>query len=365
MRSLLRRYAPAVVSAALGTAACGEAFTSGGGTGGSGGGDASIPGEGGTSASGGGGAVASGGTAPGGGTGAGGKSASGGAGAGGARAGAGGSGGKGAGGNVTDAGSGGKGAGGAPPSGGGASSGGQNGTGGGPPEIPTDGLVLWLRANAGITANGGVVSVWADQSPSHTDATQELARAQPVLVADGINGHPAVLFDGADDFLQIGKGFLADTGNVTIFTIAQATTTDSCMAIFEASNGPEIDDISLGCDYGKLNYEIYNSNNEDIVFYEGVPQIFGVTHADTDPDSGDQDPVMFFRNGFFETMASIPAPVKLRRDAAFVGKTLYGGCATYAGRVGELIVYDRAFSTEEMKAVETYLQREFGCCTKL
>jgi hypothetical protein len=247
----------------------------------------------------------------------------------------------------------------------GAASGGKGGAGGGAPEIPTDGLALWLRADTGVTAKGGVVSAWADQSPSRTDATQELPRAQPVLVADGINGHAAILFDGADDFLQIGKGFIADTGNITLFTIAQATSTDACTAIFEASNGPEIDDISLGYNYGKLNYEIYDSNNEDVVFYEGVPQIFGVTHADTDPDSGVQDPVEFFRNGFFELMANIPAPVKLKRDAAFVGRTLYGGCTTYAGRVGELIVYNRAFSDAEMKVVEGYLQRKFGCCTKL
>jgi hypothetical protein len=224
---------------------------------------------------------------------------------------------------------------------------------------------LWLRANVGVTTKGGVVSAWADQSPSHTDATQDVAQAQPVFIANGINGHPALLFDGADDFLQLDKGFLADTGNITIFTVAQATSTQSCTAIFEASNGPEVDDISIGYDYGKLNYEIYDSNDESVVFYQGIPQIFGVTHANTDPDSGDQDPVRFFRNGFFETVASMPAPEKLKRVAAFVGRTLYANCVNYSGRLGELIVYNRAFTDAEMTAVETYLQREFGCCTKL
>lgn len=362
MRPPVRKCAPAVLSAVLASMACGGSFTASGGDGGKGGADASVPSKGGALGSGGGAGHGVGGAATGGGTASGGTVSSGGTGAGGANAGSSGKGGRpGSGGELADSGSGGRteadsgGTGGSQPSG---------GTDGGPPAIPTDGLVLWLRADVGVTLTSGVVSAWADQSPSHTDATQELQRSQPVLLAEGISGHPAILFDGADDFLQIGKGFVQDTRNITIFTIAQATSTDTCSAIFEASNGPEIDDISLGTDNGNLNYEIFDSNNEDVGFPAGVPEIFGVTHADTDPDSGDADPVTFFRNGSFASMTTMPAPVKLKRDAAFIGKTLYGGCSTFVGRIGELIVYDRAFSSEELVGVESYLQKKFGCCTK-
>src|SRR5581483_5512798 len=48
-------------------------------------------------------------------------------------------------------------------------------------KIPTSGLQLWLKADAGITSNGnsGKVSYWADQSGNGNDATQSDSALQP------------------------------------------------------------------------------------------------------------------------------------------------------------------------------------------
>lgn len=56
------------------------------------------------------------------------------------------------------------------------------------------GVVLWLDAATGITANQGKVTAWADRSSSHNDATQQNANWQPTLVAAGIDGLPSVHF---------------------------------------------------------------------------------------------------------------------------------------------------------------------------
>ncbi|HTB81291.1 MAG TPA: choice-of-anchor tandem repeat GloVer-containing protein [Opitutaceae bacterium] len=57
------------------------------------------------------------------------------------------------------------------------------------------GLRLYLRADAGVTASGGFVSTWADQSGLGNNATQGNSSSQPSLVTGQINGLPAVHFN--------------------------------------------------------------------------------------------------------------------------------------------------------------------------
>jgi hypothetical protein len=82
------------------------------------------------------------------------------------------------------------------------------------PPIPTAGLQLWLRADAGVDTLNGTVSIWHDQSGSGNDAIQASASRQPVLVAGVLNGKPAVRFDGVNDKL----GFTGTT-HMTQFSL--------------------------------------------------------------------------------------------------------------------------------------------------
>jgi hypothetical protein len=240
------------------------------------------------------------------------------------------------------------------------STGGGGGAGGAPPtgpNIPKNGLVLWLRADAGVTATNGRVSRWADQSPSHDDATQTGASLQPTLVADGIAGHPALRFDGMDDFLQITNAFDVETGGVTIFAVTVAADSQACSSIFETSNGREIDDISFGTNVGTLNFESVTTANEDVTFPAQTPLVLG---AILDGTGAGQ----ILKNGVSEaTFSGFTAPPMLERLQTFVGKSLYTGCTTFSGKVGEVIVYERALTLKEVLDVEAALATEFGCCT--
>ena len=77
----------------------------------------------------------------------------------------------------------------------------------GPGGVETD-LTLWLKANVGVTAGGGTVSQWQDQSANSFAAVQATGANQPALVADSINFNPAVKFDGSNDSLTIAGGLL-------------------------------------------------------------------------------------------------------------------------------------------------------------
>jgi len=69
--------------------------------------------------------------------------------------------------------------------------------------IPTSGLQLWLKADAGVTLNGSSVSKWTDQSSNGNDAFELDSPRQPLFVRDGLNGKPVIRFDGVDDRLGL------------------------------------------------------------------------------------------------------------------------------------------------------------------
>jgi hypothetical protein len=59
-------------------------------------------------------------------------------------------------------------------------------------------LAVWYRADQGVTLNGSTVSQWNDLSGNGRHLTQGTASAQPLFVANGINGQPAVEFVSTD-----------------------------------------------------------------------------------------------------------------------------------------------------------------------
>src|SRR3990167_3839844 len=68
--------------------------------------------------------------------------------------------------------------------------------------LPTDiaGCKVWLRADLGVTLNGGTVSAWANQADATTlvSVVQAVTPNQPTYRASGINGLPDLDFDGGD-----------------------------------------------------------------------------------------------------------------------------------------------------------------------
>lgn len=224
------------------------------------------------------------------------------------------------------------------------------------PAIPTQGLLLWLRADQGVTEESGQVTSWADQSGSRSDATQTAPDARPKLVSSGIGNRPSIEFDGMDDFMKLPAGF-ADFGlGVTLFATIQQEPTNACAAVLELSNGSEIDDISFGQFQSRLLYEVFDQFHSGDELPIGTPQIIAVVHR---PDLG----VQMRENGRPAGESSFPLPAVIVRQLNFVGRSLYAGCVVFAGRIAEVLVYDRAVSDAELLVIEEYLRGHAGCCT--
>ena len=91
--------------------------------------------------------------------------------------------------------------------------------------VPVDGLRLWLDAGNGLTTGSdGVVSGWADQSHFGHDVSQAELGLQPALVAEALNGKPALLFDGEDDVLarvDVAGADLLSPDEVSVFAVVR------------------------------------------------------------------------------------------------------------------------------------------------
>src|SRR5207248_9490016 len=68
----------------------------------------------------------------------------------------------------------------------------------------TNGLALWLEADAGvITDSQGFVVVWFDQSGNAHDAVQVDPSVRPFFADAALNGLPVVWFNGRSNFLEL------------------------------------------------------------------------------------------------------------------------------------------------------------------
>jgi hypothetical protein len=256
------------------------------------------------------------------------------------------------------------GAGGGAGRGGSAGNGGNGGSGGVitvTPPIPLEGLELWFKADAGVTAVSDVVAKWEDASGHARHALQTATNLRPVRDAHGLHDKPAIVFDGTDDYLKLPALPANFEKGLSAFLVAQqdADVDDGgCAGFFEASNGSEIDDIHIGVWQGAMQYEVFDQelHPTDYPVLIGAPELLGVVHQ---PSTA----VQFRRNSNSLGEAQVPLPVTIERNQVYLGHTAYANCLALPGRLSEVLLYSRAVSDDELVGIESYLQKKWGCCT--
>lgn len=63
-------------------------------------------------------------------------------------------------------------------------------------------LLAWWDASQGVSLSGSVVTTWTDRKNGYAP-TQALGASRPTFNANGFGGAPCVVFDGADDYLEL------------------------------------------------------------------------------------------------------------------------------------------------------------------
>jgi hypothetical protein len=182
---------------------------------------------------------------------------------------------------------------------------------------------------------------------------------RPKLDTSGLNGKPALVFSG-ENYLKLPSLPGDFSHGVSIFAMGQEQTdSGNCSAIFEASNGSEIDDVHLGFWQSAVLYEAaadyLSASKHPLILAE--PQLLAAVHQTSNSAQLRRN-----SNGLGET--NLPLPTTIERQFVYIGRTEYGGCTLYTGMVAELLVYNRAVSDSELIDIEGYLQTKWGCCSE-
>ena len=246
--------------------------------------------------------------------------------------------------------------------------------------LPRQGdLILWLRADAGVTETSGAVSQWTDQSTFDNDAGQSDVAARPTLSDRVLFGQRAVAFDGSDDFLVLPPGsgsndsFTDFTSGFSGFVVARPQSYEAGARLFNLSRGGSSHVVALGLhklfDYTEFSLDVeYLVDNPDAspqrpaainALREGAAHVLGVVH---DPTTGDLGDATVYSDGYARVTESIDLPAQPadHRTVNYLGKSSLSSQPYYHGLLGELIAYRVSLNEKKRRKVEIYLSRKYG-----
>ncbi|MEM1054794.1 MAG: lectin-like protein [Bacteroidota bacterium] len=256
-----------------------------------------------------------------------------------------------------------------------------------PPPPQTD-LRLWLRADQGVNLDGsGNVSAWIDQTGSGLTATQATAAQQPSFVASGINGEPALNFDGTEDLLSFGDVlddvFAGADKQFEMFVAFREDTPNGPSAngfLAKLSNG-----FGLGSDSHEIMMGTFNGRLDMITYhtlsFSAWVRATGTTVLSTTPHVGSyrydgsldtntgRNRITFNLDGQAETATDVngsagdiqngtsPLSVGAALDADGVRSDYH-----FDGLIAEILLYEGLLSSADRMAVETYLCGKYDAC---
>ena len=230
--------------------------------------------------------------------------------------------------------------------------------------IPTNGMKLWLKADAGVVKDGSNrVSQWQDQSANGNNAAQSNSTLKPEWVNGGLNGLPVIRFNG--NVMHTAQQAVIGTNAFTwIYVLRQNDTTvaedepDFQIHLWQGADsgtggytpayfgGPVHSKLSAG--WGSSTAAISMSNNiAASQIYVGISTYNGSTHR-------------FIVNGeVIGTSAMSTSNFSSTNENVSIGAFRDDSWFAHAD-VAEIIVYERALSENELKAVQDYLGQKYS-----
>ncbi|GEM_PF-2241072 len=213
------------------------------------------------------------------------------------------------------------------------------------PGAVADGLQLWLKADADVTAPGNNVSDWADQSGAgnhmNTPATD------PNLITNGTNFNPAIGLDPVGTRLQSVAPISIGKDSLTLFIVGVDTVSATENTIFQlalATDSVTLSDTS----FEEISYSLLEDTVQLITVIDN-------------PDNANFASVAL--NGG-TPVSGTPTNAIGRDDYVLaigdsVGGAL-GGTNAFGGLISEIILYDEILSASDQVMIESYLAVKYG-----
>ncbi|MEK7952548.1 sialate O-acetylesterase [Luteolibacter soli] len=216
----------------------------------------------------------------------------------------------------------------------------------------TSGLVVWLKAESGITKDAsGYVSAWVDQAGAADSATQPTNGNKPRYLEAHLGNGPALHFDG-NDFMSGATGM--PTGSYTkIVRFALDAYPPSNNLVSAGTAGDTTNRDHALFFEGTPNAKIYHSGTfltASIATPLGKPSIVHATY-DTTVNTG----TLYVDNALGGSAVS-------GGDNTITNYTLggyNGGNNTLSGDISEVLIYSRVLTATERNSVYTYLDQKY------
>jgi hypothetical protein len=228
----------------------------------------------------------------------------------------------------------------------------------------TNGLALWLKADAGVTTHpSGGVALWADQSTNANNALQAADPQAPVLVNGALNGRPVIRFDGVDDFLNVlDSESLSFTGDLTTLFVVKIDDFDWFRAIWAKTAGgggnlPAPTDL-----YTPQGANVLRAFRGDGTFNNLTAADSGALRANTYLVLGvdvQGDTLTHYLNGQNNGGGTVTINTADGNTDLKIG-TRQDGFTRMKGDIAELLIYNRALSETERTNAFYYLQTKYN-----
>ena len=256
-------------------------------------------------------------------------------------------------------------------------------------QLPTHSLALWLRADSGVVATGGVVSQWNDVSGHNNNASAPVG-SQPTLIADVplLNNKPSVKFNGYTQFLS-GLPITSLNNNSSlcgenIFVVCKAdsggTAHNGVFTIGANLTGMWLERFT---GYAPIDFLFINdiSANQGAAYagFSGMPnsafpyrlfevrKVEGVsvkldTNSVQPPATGNQVPqILEAANGGPQMCGPfINDTFRLGFAPGLAGNDGY-----FNGEIAEVLIYDTCLTSTQIQQVEAYLYNKYAPAANL
>ena len=259
-----------------------------------------------------------------------------------------------------------------------------------------EGLELWLETTLENSLAIGTTSFtniktpedaqpigrWNDLNPMALNfsyknhALQATSEYQPLYIKDGINGLPALLFDGLDDYIASTTQFI--TNNFTVFIVGFPTIKTSCALSASSTPGTSGQRYIVYPQHGDIIFAGNNSAGAGISLctnfvsgFEHGSNYMPSTVNNTINSMTINKPIQItlkykerVPSLYLNSTNTYVGSTSLRN--VFPGLTFGGGRPTtptnygehygyFKGYIGEIIVYSKDLSDADRKLIETYL----------
>lgn len=228
---------------------------------------------------------------------------------------------------------------------------------------PPTGMILWLIGDNALYDGSNYIYKVPDSS-LNIDALQSIAINQPLYVANALNGHATMRFDGDNDFLKCANFDIA-SNKMTIFVVSNSEAGAGGKFILASgaygSNGSyyiyyEMSFLAMQSDYqGTL--QVYRRSPDNSIIQSKNYLFSFINDMSTDPDT---QKIYINKNE-----VTYKFPINNNNTVSFAQNDLYIGTFSalsfyLKGDIAELIIYNSALSDIDRGIVETYLMTKYA-----